>query len=195
MREKRTLRTEDFMTVGIYTSMYFAILFVVSLLGYVPIFIVLLPILVGIVGGIPNILFLAKIEKPGMITISGVICGLLMTLMGGSSFYPLLSGLICGMIADFIYIRFKSSQLSMVLSYGVFSVWTIGMYLPIYIHRNTYFSNISAQYGTEYANTLNSYIPNWTLAPFILITFLTSLIGGMIGTKLLVKHFKKAGLV
>ncbi len=126
---------------------------------------------------------------------SGTICGLIMMLMGGNGFYPLLTGLICGFIADILFIKLKSTTFSMTLSFAVFSLWTIGLYLPIYLHRTTYFSNITVQYGTEYANKLNSYIPDWTLLLFIVMTFATSLIGGLIGTKLLTKHFKKSGIV
>ncbi|MGE7998497.1 MptD family putative ECF transporter S component [Lysinibacillus sp. NPDC093190] len=195
MQKKIALRTEDFMTVGIYTSIYFVILFVISLLGYMPIFNAILPVLIGIFGGVPFILFLAKSEKFGMITLSGVICGLIMMLMGGNGFYPLLAGLICGLIADVLFIKLRSNSFTISLSYAVFSLWTIGMYLPIYIHRTTYFSNITAQYGVEYANTLNSYIPDWTLFLFIFVTFIASLIGGAIGTRLLSKHFMKSGIV
>lgn len=195
MQKKIVLQTEDFMTVGIYTSIYFVILFAISLLGYMPIFNAILPVLIGIFGGVPFILFLAKSEKFGMITLSGVICGLIMMLMGGNGFYPLLAGLICGLIADVLFLKLKSNSFTMSLSYAVFSLWTIGMYLPIYIHRTTYFSNITAQYGVEYANTLNSYIPDWTLFLFIFVTFIASLIGGAIGTRLLSKHFMKSGIV
>ena len=195
MIKNLALRTEDFMTVGIYTSIYFALLFTISLLGYIPIFNAILPALIGIFGGVPFILFLAKTEKFGMITMSGTICGLIMMLMGGNGFYPLLTGLICGFIADILFIKLKSSTFSMTLSFAVFSLWTIGLYLPIYLHRTTYFSNITVQYGAEYANKLNSYIPDWTLFLFIVMTFATSLIGGLIGTKLLTKHFKKSGIV
>ncbi|MGN4126843.1 MptD family putative ECF transporter S component [Lysinibacillus sphaericus] len=195
MAKKRALRTEDFMTVGIYTSIYFTVLFAISLLGYMPIFNAILPILIGVFGGVPFILFLVKSERFGMITLSGIICGLIMTLMGGNGFYPLLAGLICGLIADVLYINLKSSSFSMSLSYAVFSLWTIGMYLPIYIHRTSYFSTITALYGADYAHALNSYIPDWTLFLFIFMTFVASLIGGMIGNRLLSKHFVKSGIV
>ncbi|MGM7636988.1 MptD family putative ECF transporter S component [Bacillus sp. Hm123] len=195
MKKNLALRTEDFMTVGFYTGIYFALSFTISMLGYIPIFNAALPVLIGIFCGVPFILFLAKTKRFGMITMSGIICGLIMTLMGGNGFYPILTGLICGLFADILFIKLKSSAFSMSLSYAVFSLWTVGLYLPIYFHRTAYFSTITAQYSAEYANKLNSYIPDWTLFLFIFMTFVASLIGGFIGNRLLTKHFKKSGIV
>lgn len=195
MDNKFSLRTEDFMTVGIYTAIYFVFLFAISMLGYIPIINVVLPVLCGIFCGVPFILFLVKTKKFGMITISGTICGLIMMLMAGNGIYPLLTGILCGLIADIFFLKLKKGSFSMMLTYAVFSLWTLGMYLAIYIHREAYFSTIESQFGAEYANQLNSYFPDWTLWLFTLVTFVASLIGGWIGTKLLRKHFLKSGIV
>ncbi|WP_412177001.1 MptD family putative ECF transporter S component [Lysinibacillus macroides] len=82
----------------------------------------MLPVLVGIVGGVPFILFLAKTERFGMITLSGIICGLIMMSMGGNGIYPLLTGMVCGLFADILFIKLKSSSFSMSLSYAAFSL-------------------------------------------------------------------------
>lgn len=191
MKTRNKLTVQDFMTTGLYTSIYFVLLFAIAMLGYIPIFIVLLPLLIGIIGGIPFILFLAKTNKFGMVTLSSLICGTLMTFAGGHSIYPILTGFIFGVIADLIYHYMKSPS----LSYATFSLWTIGILLPIYIQRDSYFAALSLEYGDDYATILNSYLPNWTFVFFVVFTFLSSLAGAMVGKRALNKHFRKSGVV
>ena len=94
----KRLKGKDLINVGVFTAMYFVIVFAVALLGYIPIFMPLLCVLVPIVGGIPFMLFLTKVKKFGMIWIMSVIMGILM-LLTGMGFYSILVGAVSGLIA------------------------------------------------------------------------------------------------
>ena len=78
MTNQGKLNGHDLMNIGIFGAIYFVILFVVAMLGIIPIFLPLLSVFVPIIGGIPFMLFLTKVKKPGMIFIMAIIMGLLM---------------------------------------------------------------------------------------------------------------------
>lgn len=58
------LNGRDFINIGIYTAIYFVIVMVLAMTGLIPIFLVLLSSMIGIIGGIPFMLFLTKVKSP-----------------------------------------------------------------------------------------------------------------------------------
>ena len=76
------LGAKDLINVGIFTAIYFVIFFACGMLGYIPIFMAALPLLIAVVGGIPFMLYLTKVNKFGMVTITGIIVSLLMFATG-----------------------------------------------------------------------------------------------------------------
>ena len=72
------LNGRDFINIGIYAAIYFVIVMALAMTGLIPIFLILLSSMVGIVGGIPFMLFLTKVKKPGMFLIMSLIMGILM---------------------------------------------------------------------------------------------------------------------
>src|SRR5699024_7004805 len=94
------LQGKDLINIGIFAAIYFVVVFAVSMLGVIPIFIPLLDVLVPLIGGIPMMLYFSKIKKFGMLTISGLLEGVLMPLTG-MGYWCILTGLVFGLIADF----------------------------------------------------------------------------------------------
>ena len=75
--KKEKIKAKDLITVGIFTAIQFVVCMAVAMLGYIPIFIPLLAVLVPLIGGIPFMLFLTKTKKFGMVTIMSVLIGLI----------------------------------------------------------------------------------------------------------------------
>lgn len=96
----------------------------VAMLGYIPVFIPILSVLVPLVGGIPFMLFLTKVKKFGMVFI----------------------------MADLILKSgdYKSAKKG-VLGYGIFSTWLIGNYVSIVVTRDNYYSMLISGYGQRVA--------------------------------------------
>ena len=189
------LNAKDLINVGIFTAIYFVVFFACGMLGYIPIFMVALPLLIAIVGGIPFMLYLTKVNKFGMVTISGVIVALLMFATGHG--WPMLViGSVTGLLADLIL---KSGQYKSwkktVSSYCVFSLWSFGALLPMWIMRDSYFEQLRAGYGNEYADTLMSLMSRWTLLILVATTVIGAIIGAYLGRATLKKHFQRAGIV
>ena len=68
------LNGKDFINIGIFTAIYMVIVIVIACtVGLVPIGFILLPIIIPIIGGIPMMMYFAKVKKFGMILIFEVL--------------------------------------------------------------------------------------------------------------------------
>ena len=73
------LQAKDLINLGLFTVLYFVIGCCVAIpIGFVPIFLPVLGSLWSLITGIPFMLFLTRVKKFGMVTIMGVLSGLLM---------------------------------------------------------------------------------------------------------------------
>ena len=175
------LQGKDLINIGIFTAIYFIVIFAAASIGFIPIFIPLISVIVPLVGGIPMMLFFSKIKKFGMLTICGVLLGIIM-LLTGMGYWCIPTGLIFGLISDFMMkaCDYKNAKRE-VLIHGVFSMWVIGAFIPIVVTRD--------------ADTLMAYMPDWILPVLLVAAFVSGLVGGLIGQKIFKKHFERAGIV
>lgn len=194
MEHENKLNGHDLMNIGIFGAIYFVILFIVAMLGIIPIFLPLLSVFVPIIGGIPFMLFLTKVKKPGMIFIMGIIMGILMMLTG-MRMWPLLTSALAGLVAEIVFKsgNYRSANQA-VLAYGCFSLWIFGNYLPLFLNSAEYFAQ-RASLGQAYADAVSKLMPNWMLFVLFIACFICGVVGGLLGQKVLKKHFEKAGLV
>ena len=93
------LQGKDLINIGIFTAIYFIVIFAAASIGFIPIFIPLISVIVPLVGGIPMMLFFSKIKKFGMLTICGLLLGVIM-LLTGMGYWCIPTGLIFGLISD-----------------------------------------------------------------------------------------------
>jgi len=188
------LQAKDLINVGIFTAIYFVLFFVGMMAGYIPIFIVLLPLICPILCGIPFMLYLTKVKKFGMVTLTGLILGLLALLMG-SGIEVLVAGLVFGLLADLIFKAGNYRSLKWtIIGNGVFSLWIMGYVSRMFLARDAYFAKVAAGYGQEYADTLMSYTPGWVFPTLFVVAFLGGVLGALLGRAVLKKHFEKAGI-
>ena len=95
------LQAKDLINVGIFTAIYFVIFFAGMMLGYIPIFIPLLGLVCPILCGILFILYLTKVKKFGMVSLTCIILGLLNLIMA-SGVLVLIFSIIYGVLGDVI---------------------------------------------------------------------------------------------
>ena len=72
---------KDLVTIGVFTVIYFVLMFLSGMVGMVPILYLAYPTLAGIITGIVIMLFMAKVQKPWGLFILGLICGFLMQIL------------------------------------------------------------------------------------------------------------------
>lgn len=130
------LTVKDLINVGVFSALYIVLFFVTSFIGYVPVLMLILPVVCAIVG-IPFMLFLSKTHTFGMVTIMSVILGLFV-LLTGRPWPVLLIAVGSGLATDLLLKSggYKSVKLS-VIGNGVFSIWMTGMIQPMFFgyHR------------------------------------------------------------
>lgn len=189
------LQAKDLINIGLFTVLYFIIGCCVAIpIGFVPIFLPVLGSLWTLITGIPFMLFLTKVKKFGMISIMGVLSGLLMGFTGmGFCGVPL--GLIFGVLGDLIVKsgEYKSASKGLI-GYAVFSLWMVGTYIPMYFMVDQAYKDFADGFGEEYATRVMSVMPMWSIVLVIAGIFVFALLGGVIGKVLLKKHFVKAGI-
>ena len=189
------LTVKDLINVGVFAALYIVVFFVSSFVGYIPIFMVLLPVICAVVVGIPFMLFLSKVHMFGMVTIMSAILGLFAILLGRP--WPVLFiAVAAGAVTDLLLkVRdYKSIKMSVIGS-GVFSIWMMGMTLPMFFgYREPYFESIRTGYGDTFADTLYAITPDWMFFVLIALCIVGGILGGLLGSAVLKKHFKKAGM-
>lgn len=193
MNEKK-LTGKDLITVGIYSAIYFVIVFAVAMLGMIPIMYPMLVVLCPLIGGIPFMLFLTKVKKFGMIWIMSVLMGALM-LLCGMGWYALALSVVTGFLSELIYKKgeYKSAKMA-VLTHGVFSLWVWANFLLLFLNRESYMASRTESIGAEYVEALNRLMPGWMCPVLLVVCFVFGIIGGLLGKAMLKKHFEKAGI-
>lgn len=194
MSEKKGLTGRDLINIGIYSAIYFVISLALAFTGLIPVMLLLLSSMYGLICGIPFMMFLTRVKKPGMILIMSAIMGILMYVTG-MTWMPIPFSILTGLLSELVYRSggYKSMRAA-VLTAGVFPLWACGNYLPLFLQREQYFAD-RASYGQEYADAVMRMTPNWMFPALLVMTFVFGILGGLIGKKLLKKHFLKAGIV
>ncbi len=194
MSEKKGLTGRDLINIGIYSAIYFVISLALAFTGLIPVMLLLLSSMYGLICGIPFMMFLTRVKKPGMILIMSAIMGILM-FVTGMTWMPIPFSILTGLLSELVYRSggYKSMRAA-VLTAGVFPLWACGNYLPLFLQREQYFAD-RASYGQEYADAVMRMTPNWMFPALLVMTFVFGILGGLIGKKLLKKHFLKAGIV
>lgn len=191
---KSKIDVKDLINIGLFTAVYFIFIAPPGILGIIPIFMLLLPAMIGLVGGIPVMLLITKTQKFGALTICGVVVSLLLAIMGHPWMALILSVPVI-VIADMVMAmgQYKSWKLNSI-GYIIFSFWPIGNLLPFYFMRNSYLAFIQDKYGTDYEATVEGLFSIGMIPIILITTIIGAWIGAYIAKGILKKHFKRAGI-
>ena len=190
------IQAKDLISLGLFTVLYFVLGCCVAIpIGFVPIFVPVLGTLWAIITGIPFMLYVTRVKTFGLITLMAILSGLLMGLTG-MGFWGVPMGAVFGLLGDLIL---KSggyrSAAKILVGYAVFSLWMVGTYIPMYFMVEASYESFAASFGDEYATQVMAVMPPWSLALVVVGIFLGALVGGLLGRRLLRKHFARAGIV
>ena len=190
------LRIKDLVTIGVFTVIYFVLMFLSGMIGIVPALYLGYPALAGIITGIVIMLFMAKVQKPWGLFILGLICGLIVVAMG-NTYIISVHAVISTAIAELLRRKgeYKSFKYNM-LSFTVFNTWICGFLMQILFAKDKVIEiSETSGMGAAYMMKL---IPLLNFRSMILV-YLGAILGGIIGAYIgkvfLKKHFEKAGIV
>lgn len=193
MNEK--IQAKDLIRLGLFTVLYFVLGCCVAIpIGFVPIFLPVLGALWTLITGIPFMLYAVRVKKFGLVTIMAILSGLLMGLTG-MGYWGILTGAVFGLLGDLILKsgEYRSAKKT-ILGYGVFSLWMVGTYIPMYFIVEQSRADFAASFGEEYADKVMSVMPMWSLILVVAGIFVFAILGGLLGKAVLKKHFVKAGI-
>lgn len=192
---KQKFEIKDLITVGVFTALYFVLTFIVACLGFIPIFMVFMPLIGPIFAGIPLMLYFSKVKHFGMLLITSIIIAILMFVTGHP--YPIFIFCIgAGLLTELVlYLGGYESVKHCVIGSSTFSLWLLGMVIAFFFSfRESYFASLVDGYGQEYVDKMKSYTPTWVFFAMAVMCIVGGLIGGLLGAKILNKHFRKAGM-
>jgi len=194
----KKLKGKDLITIGIFSAIYFVINFIFMLAGGLhPIMWVLMPGFIALFTGVPYMIPASKVQKPGAILIMGLITGLIYFVTGMFTVVILISFASACVLAELIRLAAKyKSFTGNAISFAVFSVGMIGSPLPIWLFKDSFFSQISGQgMSADYLSVLSSLATDGMLVVMILAPVVLGIVGALIAKGLFKKHFVKAGIV
>ena len=188
------LKVKDLVSIGVFGVIYFVLMFVIGMMGMIPILFLIYPTVLGIIAGTVVMLFMTKVQKPWALFIFGMISPLVM-FAAGHTYVVVVLSLIVMIISELIrkignYNSFKYNM----LSYAVFSTWICSSMMQMLLAKEVYIEHCKMM-GDDYVVALEKLITYPHMALVALGAFLGGIIGAYIGKALLKKHFEKAGIV
>ncbi|MFD1899524.1 MptD family putative ECF transporter S component [Enterococcus termitis] len=192
----KKLKIQDFISIGIYTAIYFLVVSItLGILTFtIPTFNnVLIPSATALFAGIIYLLVIHRIPRFGAITIMGSVMGLFFLISGH---FPLsfLPNVLCAIGADLIQYKTRlPEKIRTMISYTVFSFGLMGPVLPLWFMKNAYVDALIAR-GKDavYIDKVFTPITTGTFYFCTAAVIICSIIGITIGQKLYAKHFDKA---
>ena len=145
------LNGKDLISIGIFTAVYFILnLLIAAAMGFIPLVNMMIPFASSLVLGIPMMLYFSKIKKFGMVLITYIIYGAILTL-AGVGIYSLIAGTLCALLAEFILkAKRYASTSAAILSYAVCSVGANANVLGFAFMTEAQLAEKTAYYGQEY---------------------------------------------
>ena len=136
----KKLKGKDLITIGIFSAIYFVINFAFMLLGGIhPVLWMLMPGFIAVFAGIPFMLMVAKVQKPGAVFLMGLITALIYFATGQFTLVILISMASTCILAEVVrmvtkYNSFKGNS----IAYVIFSLGMVGSPLPIWLFKASF---------------------------------------------------------
>lgn len=188
------LVARDLINIGVFTAVYFVIIFGSAFVGVIAPWAMFVGFFIGILLGGPVLVLLA-VRSPafGTMTLTGLLIALLMVLTG--HFWGLLIiAPLLGLAFDAIMRAGRHRPIWVAVGYAVFSLWYLGPLLPIFFNSDAYFAETAESMGAGYAEAMKALFTPGIVVGFGVAVVVVGLAAGMFGTRMLSKHFVRAGL-
>jgi energy-coupling factor transport system substrate-specific component len=138
-------------------------------------------------------LYAAKIPKRWSILILAALVGLVSSM--GGMWFCMPWALLLGFIADLIVNSGARSRKKYILSFMVFACTNMGPFWAMILAKQRFLDVCVEYYGQDYANAIDSLTPWWIVFVLLALALVGGLVGGTLGSRILKKHFEKAGIV
>lgn len=191
---KGKLKTRDLIYAGAFGAVYLILMLVIVMgSGIVPVLYILSPLTVGVICATVYMLYVIKIKKFGAILILAVLFGLVSSV---NSVYALAWTVLTGIVAELIAKagKYQSKKMFMV-SYWVFNLNMIGPFLMLIYAKQQFIDMCVEYYGKDYAAAVDALTPSWIIFALAGLAVVGAVIGTLLSSGFIRKHFEKAGVV
>lgn len=186
------LKGKEVITIGVFTAIYFAINFVFMILGgFHPLMWILMPGFIALLGSIPYMIMVQKVQKAGAIIIMGIIVAIIYYLTGQFSLIIIISLGLASISAEIVrYMSKYKGYKGNAFSYALFSLGMVGSPAQVWILKEQFITKmIENGMPSDYVNTLESFINTPMLIVLIVTPFILGLLSCVILKPFLGKHF------
>lgn len=190
------LNGRDFITIGIFNA--------VGIVMYMMVAFAMATTVIGgfiasgvgfMISALVYLLMAVKVKKKGVFAISGILLGLI-ALSGGHLPHAVFAA-IGGIVCDFIIGNYENKG-RIIFGYGVFALADfLGTVIPIFLFGTASFVERATKWKMSEAainEALSYFQVSWAVG-FGVINFVLACMGAFIATKILKKHFEKAGMI
>ena len=194
----KKLKGKDLITIGIFSAIYFVINFIFMLMGGIhPVLWMLMPGFIAVFAGIPFMLMVAKVQKPGAVFLMGLITAVIYFATGQFTLVILVAMASTCILSEIVrgitkYNSFKGNS----IAYVIYSLGMVGSPLPIWLFKKDFLAQIAEQgMPLDYVSAVEALSSNAMLIVLIVAPIIGGIIGAFIAKGLFQKHFVKAGIV
>ena len=194
----KKLKGKDLITIGIFSAIYFVINFIFMLMGGIhPVLWMLMPGFIAVFAGIPFMLMVAKVQKPGAVFLMGLITALIYFATGQFTLVILVAMASTCILSEIVrgitkYNSFKGNS----IAYVIYSLGMVCSPLPIWLFKKDFLAQIAEQgMPLDYVSAVEALSSNAMLIVLIVAPIIGGIIGAFIAKGLFQKHFVKAGIV
>lgn len=186
----------DLVSVAIFAVLLIVVTYAIGMLGILSpvVWLAAVPVSV-LVNGIVFMLFVTRVKHAGMVTLLGVVVALFYLLTGNTVFSTL--GIIVLAVLSEVVLwagRYRS-RWAAIWAYTIFALSFVTPFLPLVFDRENYLRSPSfARMGEEYVASADALTTLPVLGVLALAIAVAGLLGGLLGSAVLRKHFVRAGL-
>ncbi|MEM7331384.1 MAG: MptD family putative ECF transporter S component [Chloroflexota bacterium] len=193
---KIEFKTKDLTTIGLFSAIYIVAYVILSAILFTPfLFFIMMPVGALLMGPV-YMLFIARTQKLGAITIMGFLAAALIGfLVYGNIFIALVNFGIALVAELFAYLgQYKSFKWN-TASYSVMSLWLIGQQAPFWLTKEWARDlMVNAGASIELANEFLAIATPVNLLIIIVLTIICAIISAFVANRMLKKHFVRAGI-
>lgn len=184
-----------FVTAGAFSAIYFVLLFGTGTVGFAgPAFMFVGWLLGILLNGTVIALYLAKTRRMGAMAILGAVVGVMMLVMGDVWLVVVFTPLL-GLAADLLTRAGRlRSRIMDSWAYAVFSLWLVSPLVPIFYAADRYFADIETMMGADYTRGMKELFTAPVLIGWAVVILVVAWVSAWLGTRLVAKHFAKAGV-
>ncbi|MEM7331385.1 MAG: MptD family putative ECF transporter S component [Chloroflexota bacterium] len=193
---KIKLKTSDLITIGIFSAIYIISYAILSGVLFTPfLFFIMMPLGALLMGPV-YMLFIARTQKLGAITIMGFLAATLIGFLVYGNIFIMLVNFGIALVAELLaYVgQYKSFKWN-TASYSVMSLWIIGEQGPYWVAKEWMRNlTINSGYTAEYADGMLALATPLNLVILIVLTIICAIISAYVANRMLKKHFVRAGI-